>query len=102
MGQHLVKNGFTPGYTRWVHHGEAHHQREEVVRLRLEDFDAEAGVADMIEDFNFFAECQPRHSAKNFNFFFFLILDFLWSLAIVLGATFLNLVIFFIHLAIFS
>jgi hypothetical protein len=52
MGKHLVKNGFTPGYTRWVQHGEAHHLREEVVRPHLEDFDAEAGVADMIEDWH--------------------------------------------------
>jgi hypothetical protein len=49
MCKHHVKNGFTLGYTRWVHHGEAHRLREEVVRPRLEDFDAEAGVADMIE-----------------------------------------------------
>ena len=21
MGKHLMKNGFTPDYTRWVHHG---------------------------------------------------------------------------------
>jgi hypothetical protein len=52
MGKHLVKNGFTSGYTRWVHRGEAHCLREEVVRPHLEDFDAEAGVADMIEDWH--------------------------------------------------
>ena len=36
MGKHLVKNGFTLDYTRWVHHGEAHRMREEVVRPRVE------------------------------------------------------------------
>ena len=52
MGKHLVKNGFTPDYTRWVHHGEAHRMREEVVRPRVEAFDADAGVADMLDDFH--------------------------------------------------
>jgi hypothetical protein len=50
MGKHLVKNGFTPSYTRWVYHGETHRLRKEVVRPRLEDFDVKASVADMIED----------------------------------------------------
>jgi hypothetical protein len=50
MGKHLLKNGFTPDYTRWVHHGEAHHMREEVVRPRVEAYDADAGVADMLDD----------------------------------------------------
>jgi hypothetical protein len=52
MGKHLLKNGFTPDYTRWVHHGEAHRLREEVVRPRVEDFDPAAGVADMLDDFH--------------------------------------------------
>ena len=52
MGKHLVKNGFTPDYTRWVHHGEAHCMREEVVRPRVEAFDAGAGVPDMLDDFH--------------------------------------------------
>jgi hypothetical protein len=52
MGKHLLKNGFTPDYTRWVHHGEAHRLREEVVRPRVEDFDAGARVADMLDDFH--------------------------------------------------
>jgi hypothetical protein len=52
MGKHLLKNGFTPDYTRWVHHGEAHRLREEVVRPRVEDFGAGAGVADMLDDFH--------------------------------------------------
>jgi hypothetical protein len=43
MGKHLLKNGFTPDYTRSVHHGEAHRLREEVVRPRVEDFDPAAG-----------------------------------------------------------
>ena len=52
MGKHLVRNGFTPNYTRWVHHGEGHRLREEAVRQRLEGFDADAGLADMLEDFH--------------------------------------------------
>ena len=50
MGKHLLKNGFTPDYTRWVHHGEAHRMREEVVRPRVEAYDVDAGVADMLDD----------------------------------------------------
>ncbi|XP_021317250.1 uncharacterized protein LOC110435683 [Sorghum bicolor] len=50
MGQHLWKNGFTPDYTRWVYHGEADRMREEVVRQRVEDYDADAGVADILDD----------------------------------------------------
>jgi hypothetical protein len=50
MGKHIVKFGFTSGYHRWIHHGEAHHIREEVVRPRLEAFDDDAGVADMMDD----------------------------------------------------
>ena len=52
MGKHLVKNGFMPNYTRWVHHGEAHCMREKVVRPRVEAFDADAWVADMLDDFH--------------------------------------------------
>jgi hypothetical protein len=52
MGKHLLKNGFTPDYTRWVHHGEAHRMREEVVRPRVEDYDGDAGVGDMLNDFH--------------------------------------------------
>ena len=50
MGKHIVKFGFTPGYHRWIHHGEADHIREEVVRPWLEAFDDNAGVADMLDD----------------------------------------------------
>ena len=32
MGQHLCKYGFTPDYTRWTLHGEAHRTGDEVVR----------------------------------------------------------------------
>jgi hypothetical protein len=44
MSKHLLRNGFTPDYTRWVHHGEAHRMREGVMRARLEDFDDAARV----------------------------------------------------------
>jgi hypothetical protein len=73
MGEHLCKNGFTTNYTRWVYHGEAHRIREEVVSQRLEEFDGDAGVADMIDDFHQgqFAEGrteeeEPEETAKAF------------------------------------
>jgi hypothetical protein len=50
MGRHLLKNGFTADYTRWVWHGEADCMREEVVRPRVEDYDADARVGDMLND----------------------------------------------------
>ena len=52
MGKHLLKNGFMLDYTRWIHHGEAHRMREEVVRPRVEAYDADVGVADMLDDFH--------------------------------------------------
>jgi hypothetical protein len=51
MGQHLCKFGFTQGYTRWTYHGEGDRTREEVVRPRVEGFDDDGGVADMLDDF---------------------------------------------------
>jgi hypothetical protein len=51
MGKHLLKNGFVPNHIRWVYHGEAYCLREEVVRPRVEHFDASVGVADMLDDF---------------------------------------------------
>jgi hypothetical protein len=52
MGKHLLKNGFMPNYTQWVHHGEAHRMREEVVRPRVEDYEGDAGVGDLLDDFH--------------------------------------------------
>jgi hypothetical protein len=52
MLEHIWKNGFTSDYTRWIFHGEAHRTREEVVRQRVEDYDADAGVADMLNDYH--------------------------------------------------
>jgi len=51
MGQHLLKNGFMPDYTRWVYHGEAHRTREEVVRPCIEHVDDDAGVTHMLDDY---------------------------------------------------
>jgi hypothetical protein len=51
MVEHIWKNGFTLGYTRWIFHGEAHRTREEVLRQRVEDYDTDAGVADMLNDY---------------------------------------------------
>jgi hypothetical protein len=50
MGRHLVYNGYTHDYHRWIHHGEADRIRVEVVRPRLEAFDDDVGVADMLDD----------------------------------------------------
>ena len=50
MVEHIWKNRFTPGYTRWIFHGEAHRTREEVLRQHVEDYDADAGIADMLND----------------------------------------------------
>ena len=44
MGKHLCKNGFTADYTRWIYHGEFDRVRDEVMRQRIEDYDAGAGV----------------------------------------------------------
>jgi hypothetical protein len=52
MSKHLLKNGFTPDYTWWVHHGEAHRMREEMVRPHVEDYDADAKVEDMLNGFH--------------------------------------------------
>jgi hypothetical protein len=51
MVEHIWKNGFTTSYTRWIFHGEAHRTREEVLRQRVEDYDADAGVAVMLNDY---------------------------------------------------
>ena len=72
MGKHLCKNGFTADYTRWVYHGEAGRMREEVVRPRVEDYDANAGVADMLNDYHEAqfvegrTEDEPKATAKAF------------------------------------
>jgi hypothetical protein len=52
MVEHIWKNRFTPGYTWWIFHGEAHRTREEALRQRVEDYDADAGVADMLNDYH--------------------------------------------------
>jgi hypothetical protein len=52
MVEHIWKNGFMPDYTRCIFHGEAHRTREEVVRQRVEDYDADVGVADMLNDYH--------------------------------------------------
>ncbi|KAL6615691.1 hypothetical protein ACP70R_037961 [Stipagrostis hirtigluma subsp. patula] len=52
MGKHLCKNGFTADYTRWIYHGEADRMRYEVVRHRIEEYDVDAGVGDMLNDYH--------------------------------------------------
>jgi hypothetical protein len=48
----LFKNGFIRNYTRWIHHCERDHIREEVVRPLLKEYDADAGMIDMMADFH--------------------------------------------------
>ena len=52
MGKHLCKNGFTADYTRWIYHGEAGRGRDEVVRQRIEEYDGDARVGDMLNDYH--------------------------------------------------
>jgi len=51
MGKYVLKHGFTPDYTRWIHHGESHKMREEVVRPRVEHVDAGGGIPHMLDDY---------------------------------------------------
>jgi len=69
----LYKHGFVANYTRWIYHGEGDRIREEVVRPRLEEYDGDAGMADMMADFHdaWFAkgleeEEDPKETAKAF------------------------------------
>jgi hypothetical protein len=72
MVEHIWKNGFTPGYTRWIFHGEAHRTREEVLRQHVEHYDADAGVEDMLNDYHeaqYVGGCtddEPEPTAKAF------------------------------------
>jgi hypothetical protein len=52
MVEHIWKNGFTSGYTRWIFHGEAHRTREEVLRQRVEHYDVDARVTNMLNDYH--------------------------------------------------
>jgi hypothetical protein len=49
----LFKNGFVENYKRWIFHGEERARiREEEVRARLEEYDGDVGMADMVVDYN--------------------------------------------------
>ena len=52
MTQHLCNYGFMRDCTQWTYHGEGNRMRNEVVRQRIEDHDADAGVGDMLDDFH--------------------------------------------------
>jgi hypothetical protein len=52
MREHLWRNGLTIDYTQWVYHGDVGHMRGKVVRPRSEDYDADAGVVDMLNDYH--------------------------------------------------
>ena len=45
-------NRYVPNYTRWIHHGEPHPMWAEVVRALLKEYDADAGMVDMLVDFS--------------------------------------------------
>ena len=73
MTNHLCNYGFTRNYTRWTYHGEANRMRDEAVRQRIEEHDADAGVVDMLDDFyeaHFDEEGreeEPEATAKAYN-----------------------------------
>jgi hypothetical protein len=72
MVEHIWKNEFTSDYNRWIFHGEVHRMREEMVRQHVDDYDADTGVADMLNDYHEaqFAEGhtadKPEATAKAF------------------------------------
>ena len=67
----LYRNGYVEDYKTWIFHGEKARIREEV-RAELEKFDGDAGVDDMIVDFNEargnerLVEEDPEETAKAF------------------------------------
>ena len=52
MTQHLCNYGFTRDYTWWTYHGEANRMRDEVMRQHIDDYNDDAGVGDMLDDFH--------------------------------------------------
>jgi hypothetical protein len=52
MIEHLVNNGFRPGYTVWVHHGEHGQSRSNVIRQRINDGGGynENRIPEMVDD----------------------------------------------------
>jgi hypothetical protein len=71
-GRTYLEEWIYADYTRWIFYGEAHRTREEVVRQRIKDYDAAAGVADMLNDYHeapFVGGCmedEPEPIAKVF------------------------------------
>jgi hypothetical protein len=49
-GRTYLEEWIYAGLYRWIFYGEVHRTREEVVRQRVEDYDADVGVADMLND----------------------------------------------------
>ena len=48
MSKHLGKYGFTPGYYRWIFHGETEQSRAEVVRQRTGEYDTR--IENLLDD----------------------------------------------------
>jgi hypothetical protein len=48
MSKHIGKNGFKPGYYRWVFHGETEQSRAEVLRQCTDDYDT--GLGNLLDD----------------------------------------------------
>jgi hypothetical protein len=75
MIEHLVKNGFRPGYTVWVHHGERGQSRSDVIRQRTDDGGGGGGynenrIPEMVDDvhhaFEIPLEEEPEPSTQAF------------------------------------
>lgn len=45
-------NGFMANYKWWTHQGEANRVRDQIMRQRIDACDANAGVGDMLNDYN--------------------------------------------------
>jgi hypothetical protein len=52
MYRDIFANGYVPNYIHWIHHGERHCIRDEVVRPLLEEFVADAGMAELMADYH--------------------------------------------------
>jgi hypothetical protein len=75
-GRRYLEEWIYAGLSRWIFHGEAHRTREEVLRQRVEDYDTDAGVADMLNDYQeaqYTEGCmddEPEPTAKAFYYMF--------------------------------
>jgi hypothetical protein len=52
MAPHLHNFGFMKDYSKWTFHSETCRMRSEAMRQHIREFDGDARVADMIDDFH--------------------------------------------------